>query len=1662
MKRPDICPADSELGLKAPNGLTPPSTCLFRRSGWAVALLILAAVLAPGNEAQAQAEACTARNAGDVRLRNGNTANEGLLEICADKPGDSEGQVWGTICDDYWTTDDAHVACRQLGYTHAQSGAFALLRSHFGTGPGPIMLDDMLCEGNEASLLDCMTARGSLGRDVIGVHNCKITENVGIRCLNAAKDASLERLSVHDANGALPLEPPFTHGHDSYSVSVAYVTSTVTVYATPAQDDATVEYLDSNDMSLGTGNGVVVPNLVVGSTVVKVKVTSSDTTTEMIHTVTINRAAQANNPATGQPEIAGTLRVRETLTASKGTIADADGLTNASYAYQWIRVDGSNSETDIPNASGSTYDLSSADQGNRIRVKASFDDDRGNGEMRTSAVTGTVQAEVVNPPPPPDDPVVTLVLTPDSIGENGDVSTVTATVSPASTVAFTVTVSAQANSPAVSGDFTLTGTTLSFGANATDSTGSVTITANNNGEDEPNKTLTVSGTVTVSGVEAPADVTLTITDDDEPALPPPPPPDDPAVTLVLTPDSIGENGDVSTVTATVSPASTVAFTVTVSAQANSPAVSGDFTLTGTTLSFAPNATDSTGSVTITANNNDEDAPNKTVTVSGAVSVSGVEAPPNATLTITDDDEATQINSRGNQPPPNDLEKPPVDPNPVDPPGQISVDPPVDPPVVKSPPVVTLVISPDVNVEDGGVSMVTATALPASSEAFRVTVSAYAVAPAVAGDFELQGTTLSFAPNATQSTGTVMIAAVDNQVDEPDKTVAVSGTVSLSDADAPANVMLTITDDEPPPVVTLVLSPDAIGENGGVSTITATASPASSQAFTVTVSADAVSPAVAGDYELAGTTLSFAANATRSTGTVTITAMDNHVDAPGKMVAVSGTVPLSTADAPDGVVLTIVDDESSPVVTLSLSPGSISESGGVSTVTATASPASWQAFSVTVSADAVSPAVAGDVELEGTTLNFAANATRSTGEVTITAVGNMMDAPDKAVTVSGRVSASGIDAPADVTLIITDDDEPPPDLSVADATGRESDGRLVFEVSLNAPSSVPVTVDYATADGTARAGADYVASWGTLTLATGVTRARIEVAVLPDALNEEDESFTLSLSNVSGAILTDGQATGWISGGDQQATAQWLARFGRTVTDHVVGAVEDQLRTERGGEQLTVAGQNLLGAGAGGTTNSQLLLGSSGAGGFGSVNGFGRGAFGMVALEPGPGTFSPNAPGARRMTARDLLSSSALRLNAGSFGLGTLSFWGRGAYSRFDGSDDDLTMQGEVVSATVGVDYGCGRCLYGVALSHSSADGSFGFSGSDLASVTSELTGLYPYYGYRVTKRLWVWGLAGYGVGEMTSVPESGAQPETVDLTSRLAAVGARGELLSGPGGFSLALKADALIVKTQSDEVDGLIESEGDARRIRVGLEGSHVASFENNSSLRSHLDVGLRGDGGDADEGFGFEISGGLDWYGLVPGLSFNVGARGLVAHGADEFSEWGYSGGLRYDPTPASPQGLIVGLKRSWGAPLSGGLQDAMWNDSPLRQAANGGFLQQQTLNAEVAYGFDAPGGVGVPWARAGLFGPDKEYRFGYRMITRYGIPSLEWGESPYGRDYRLGWEHDFNCRAQVTVELIHSEGIRDAGPDTGIMLRVRSLMRPSGSPACGSALQPNLLKP
>ena len=110
---------------------------------------------------------------------------------------------------------------------------------------------------------------------------------------------------------------------------------------------------------------------------------------------------QQNNPATGEPAISGTPQVGETLTASTSGIADADGLTNVSYSYQWTA-----GGSDIDGATGSTYTLTSSQQGQTIQVRVTFTDDAGDAESLTSGATAVVAAA-----PAPEEEVAPVSLT---------------------------------------------------------------------------------------------------------------------------------------------------------------------------------------------------------------------------------------------------------------------------------------------------------------------------------------------------------------------------------------------------------------------------------------------------------------------------------------------------------------------------------------------------------------------------------------------------------------------------------------------------------------------------------------------------------------------------------------------------------------------------------------------------------------------------------------------------------------------------------------------------------------------------------------------------------------------------------------------------------------------------------------------------------------------------------------------------------------------------------------------------------------------------------------------------------------------------------------------------------------------------------------------------
>ena len=116
-----------------------------------------------------------------------------------------------------------------------------------------------------------------------------------------------------------------------------------------------------------------------------------------VATGAVVEAAPTNTPATGAPTITGTAQVGETLTAGTTGIADDDGLTSATFTYQWLADD-----EEIEGATGSSYTLVNTDEGKAVRVRVSFTDDGGNDESMTSEPTAQVTAaEPAEPPPAP-------------------------------------------------------------------------------------------------------------------------------------------------------------------------------------------------------------------------------------------------------------------------------------------------------------------------------------------------------------------------------------------------------------------------------------------------------------------------------------------------------------------------------------------------------------------------------------------------------------------------------------------------------------------------------------------------------------------------------------------------------------------------------------------------------------------------------------------------------------------------------------------------------------------------------------------------------------------------------------------------------------------------------------------------------------------------------------------------------------------------------------------------------------------------------------------------------------------------------------------------------------------------------------------------------------
>ena len=579
---------------------------------------------------------------------------------------------------------------------------------------------------------------------------------------------------------------------------------------------------------------------------------------------------------------------------------------------------------------------------------------------------------------------------------------------------------------------------------------------------------------------------------------------------------------------------------------------------------------------------------------------------------------------------------------------------------------------------------------------------------------------------------------------------------------------------------------------------------------------------------------------------------------------------------------------------------------------------------------------------------------------------------------------------------------PVGISVSDARVEEAAGAvLAFAVTLSRSASSPITINYATSDGSATAGADYTETSGTLTFTAGESSQTIEVTVLDDSHDEGEETLTLTLSNASGGRLTDASATGTIENTDLLPRAL-MARFGRTAALHVVEQVQERIEAPReagfeaqfAGRQLRPGmarelaveflsqlapsvGANRAGAGAHGSRAGSPVADASLLGTPGLADGT------IVAADPMgsmPGTsdgLNPLGHFGRGFGGGKLQTGSAFVMNRETRRGGILSFWSRGAQSQFAGRDGEISLGGRVSTTMFGADYAAGPLVAGLSLSHSRGRG--GYEGVDIGQVTSSVTGLYPWLGYQATDRISLWGVTGYGKGALTLTPGEGTTLKS-GLSMALAAGGLRGELAdSVVAGFGLAFKADALWVGTGIEGVDGpegrLAATSAAVTRYRTGLEASRGYRFQRGLSLQPSLEVGLRRDGGDAETGAGVDIGGGLIVSDAVTGLSADVRVRMLLVHQDQGFRDRGVSLSFGYNPAPSTPLGFLAKLTPSWGGQATSGSQ-ALWGQETM---AGGGARRR---------GRGRPsGGRARLWdAGRGPFGRDAELRYrGLRARAR-----------------------------------------------------------------------------
>nr|WP_286191175.1 Calx-beta domain-containing protein [Synechococcus sp. FACHB-909] len=450
------------------------------------------------------------------------------------------------------------------------------------------------------------------------------------------------------------------------------------------------------------------------------------------------------------------------------------------------------------------------------------------------------------------------------------------------------------------------------------------------------------------------------------------------------------------------------------------------------------------------------------------------------------------------------------------------------------PVVTLAVSPGSVTENGVTNLVYT--FSRTGDTTNSLVVNYSIGGTATGgtDYGLIPASVTFA--AGSATASVTVDPTGDTQLEPNETVALTLTADPAYTIGTAGAVTgTITNDD---AASFSISDVSITEgNSGTTTAVFTVTLSNAVAGGASVNyATADGTATAGsDYLAASGTLNFAGTP-GETQTVSVTINGDTAFEPNESFFLNLSAPTNGVTIADSQGLgTITNDDAAPlpVVTLAVSPASVTENGTTNLVyTFTRTGATTNPLTVNYAINGTATNGT-DYGLIPTSVTFAAGS--ATATVTVDPTADAILEPDETVSLTLTADpAYVVGTTTTITGTIANDDAA--SLSISDVSLTEGDAGTkiaVFTVTLNQAVAGGTSVTYATANGTATAGSDYVATSGTLnfTGTSGETQT-ISVTINGESRVELNETFFLNLSTpTNGVTLADGQGLGTITNDD---------------------------------------------------------------------------------------------------------------------------------------------------------------------------------------------------------------------------------------------------------------------------------------------------------------------------------------------------------------------------------------------------------------------------------------------------------------------------------------------------------------------------------------------------